>query len=93
MMWPYGNLGWGEWLGMLVSMLLFWGLISVLVIVLVRTLFTRDRPAAGGRVEPPPSAEDILGQRFARGEIDADEYHARLEVLRGSGNPSPFGKR
>ena len=27
---------------------------------------------------------DILDQRFARGEIDEDEYHARSAVLRTS---------
>ena len=28
------------------------------------------------------SAEEILGARFARGEIDAEEYQRSLEVLR-----------
>ncbi len=28
---------------------------------------------------------EILDERFARGEIDADEYRARQEVLRGTG--------
>jgi uncharacterized membrane protein len=28
-------------------------------------------------------AESTLSRRFAAGEIDADEYRARLEVLRG----------
>ena len=28
------------------------------------------------------SAEETLGQRFARGEIDAEEYERSLEVLR-----------
>jgi putative membrane protein len=30
----------------------------------------------------PPSAEAVLGERFARGEITADEYRERLGVLR-----------
>ena len=30
------------------------------------------------------SPESVLGERYARGEIDAGEYRARLEVLRGS---------
>jgi putative membrane protein len=28
--------------------------------------------------------EQILAQRYARGEIDDDEYRRRLDVLRGS---------
>jgi putative membrane protein len=29
------------------------------------------------------SAEEILGERYARGEITAEEYRQRREVLRG----------
>lgn len=29
-----------------------------------------------------PSAADVLGERYARGEIDADEYQERLNVLK-----------
>jgi putative membrane protein len=42
---------------------------------------TSDRTGA-----PPatsaPSTESILADRFARGEIDEDEYRRRLDVLR-----------
>ncbi len=34
------------------------------------------------------SAEDILADRFAHGEIDEEEYRKRLEVLRGQGRGS-----
>jgi uncharacterized membrane protein len=30
-----------------------------------------------------PTAQDILAERHARGEIDAEEYHRRLDDLRG----------
>ena len=47
--------------------------------------------AARRRSVPPPSdagaeskAEQLLALRFARGEIDEDEYDARLATLRGS---------
>ncbi|WP_432824205.1 SHOCT domain-containing protein [Dactylosporangium sp. CA-092794] len=38
---------------------------------------------------PPPhrptnGAEQLLAERYARGEIDEAEYHHRLEVLRGA---------
>jgi putative membrane protein len=31
----------------------------------------------------PPTPEDILTERFARGEIDATEYRQRIEALHG----------
>jgi putative membrane protein len=30
------------------------------------------------------TAEDILNERFARGELDAAEYRDRIDVLRGA---------
>lgn len=37
------------------------------------------------------SAESVLAQRYANGDIDEKEYRARLEVLRSSG-PIPPAK-
>jgi putative membrane protein len=49
-------------------------------VLLVRYLGSRQGEAAadGGR----GSAEEILAERFARGEIDQDEYTRRRQVLR-----------
>lgn len=83
MMWGYGS-GWG-WLGMGVGMTLFWALIIFGVIVLVRYLGgVRDRRGLGidgGR----SYAERVLADRFARGEIDEEEYRKRRELIRGGG--------
>jgi putative membrane protein len=55
-------------------MILFWG-------VLIGAVATRDpRPSRPRR--KPPRAEQVLAERFARGEIDADEYRQRLDILR-----------
>jgi putative membrane protein len=35
----------------------------------------------------PPSAQQILDERLARGEIEVDDYRARLEALRTASNP------
>jgi putative membrane protein len=40
----------------------------------------QDRVGLNGRRED--SAEETLRQRFARGEIDAEDYERSLEVLR-----------
>jgi putative membrane protein len=87
MMYLYGDHvgGWGYGLGIL-AMVLFWGALILVIIAMVRYA-GRDR-RAGYPPEPPatppqPSrAEEILAERFARGEINADEYRERLDVLR-----------
>ncbi|MFC8448654.1 SHOCT domain-containing protein [Kitasatospora sp. NPDC057223] len=75
--------GWGFGL-MAISVLLVLGLLVVLAVALTRYLGhppqqrPPDRPAT-----PPPSPEQLLAERFARGEIDAGEYRHRLDTLRG----------
>jgi putative membrane protein len=68
--------GWG-WVAMTVGMVLFWALLVVGGIALVRAL---GRPTG----EPPASPrtpEELLAERFARGEIDEEEYRSRAAVL------------
>lgn len=78
MYWGDGGWGWGAWLTMSVFMLVFWGLVAWVVVTLVRN-------TGGPRREPYPehSAEGILAERFARGEIDHDEFTKRRDALRG----------
>ena len=54
----------------------FWILFWVAVVLLVWRLAPWRR-RRDGRVD----ARSLLAERFARGEIDAAEYSARLEVL------------
>jgi putative membrane protein len=73
--------GWG-WAGMALSWILLLGLIVLGVLLLVRLgRRTSDSPTAPAR----ESAEQVLAERFARGEIDEDEYRRRLATLRGAG--------
>jgi putative membrane protein len=53
---------------------LFW------IALLVGAWFLFRRRDERGRTN---SAEEILGERYARGEITVDEYRQRREVLRG----------
>lgn len=88
MMWWYPGWGWGAWLGMSLMMLLFWGAVIWLIVTLVRKSANQD-------VTPPPRrAEDVLAERFARGEIDEAEYQDRLRVLQGTpaGPPTRLDK-
>jgi putative membrane protein len=76
MMWNgFGMGGWGM-AAMLVSSLFFWALIVGAAILLYRNLRGSPKPAG------PPSAEQQLGERYARSEIDDQEYQHRLSVLR-----------
>jgi putative membrane protein len=77
MMDGYGGMGWGGWLVGSVVMLAFCALVVVGVFVLVRGWFT-------GRVGfDRRSPGQLLDDRFARGEIDIEEYTRRRELLRG----------
>ncbi|NUW44726.1 SHOCT domain-containing protein [Nonomuraea rhodomycinica] len=79
MMWGYGTGGWGMAL-MIFTTVVFWGALITAIVLATRYL---SRTTSG---EMPPrrvTPEDILAQRFARGEIGTDEYQARLATLRG----------
>ena len=61
---------------------LFWGGLLILIAWVVRRVFPRR--SEDDRLEAPrDSAEEILRERFARGDISAEEYERSLEILRG----------
>lgn len=80
MMDGWSGAGWaGSWIAMALLMGLFWaGVVTVVVLLLRHTSRSTDRP-------PKDEAERILHARFARGEIDEQEYTARRAVLREAG--------
>jgi putative membrane protein len=69
-----GGWGWGGWLLGTVVMIAFWALVVWAIVSATR------HSGRGGSDER--TAEDVLDERFARGEIDADEYEQRRRVLR-----------
>ena len=50
------------------------------MIALLRMASTGPQPGAGGARRS--RAEEVLDERFARGEIDEEEYQRRRAVLR-----------
>jgi putative membrane protein len=60
--------------GMMLGMLLFWTLVIVGIVLLVRFIWDRT---AGGHSD----ALSILQERFARGEINREEYEERRNIL------------
>ncbi|MCB5282234.1 MULTISPECIES: SHOCT domain-containing protein [unclassified Arthrobacter] len=82
MMYGWDGNGWGigAWVAMAVLMLIFWGGVVTVVVLLLR----RPHPGEGPAAQRPPhhDAERLLNERFARGEIDEQEFTARRTALR-----------
>ena len=67
---------WGAWgIGMMVMMLLFWGVVIAGLVLTVRALRRHGDGGAGDR------ALDILRERYARGDIDKQEFESRKRDL------------
>ena len=76
--WHDGGPGWAGWFVMATTMLAFW---AVLIFGGLAVLRAMRRDGAGGP-SGTRDAERVLDERFARGEIDADEYTQRRDLLR-----------
>jgi putative membrane protein len=77
MMWYGWNGGWGSWIGGAIMMLLFWGGLFFLLAWII---------PGSRREHGEKSAGDILRERFARGEIDEEEFESRSRILREGGS-------
>jgi putative membrane protein len=73
MWWMWGAGG----LAMMLVMLVFWGAVIAGIIVAIRWVVAQGRPGPGDR------ALDILRERYARGEIDKQEFEAKSRDLGG----------
>jgi putative membrane protein len=71
--------GWSWW--WMVPMMLF---MLALVGAIIWGVVTVVRSTTSSGLVNRPSAEDILNERFARGEIEASEYRERLDALHGA---------
>jgi putative membrane protein len=70
---PMWGSGWG--IGMMIMMALFWGAIIVACILAIRWLLGQSKKSPGD------SAMTILRERFARGEIEKDEFETKKREL------------
>jgi len=68
MMWGYGGF----------FMLFFWGILITGLVLLVRWLIQQSRSASPNQGETPIA---ILKKRYARGEIDNDEFEEKKKIL------------
>jgi putative membrane protein len=83
----------------LLSALVFWMFIVVMIVAATRAFGPGGRephPVNGQPSQPRAhglaKAEQILAERFARGEIDEDEFWQRMTTLR-AGHPDGLGVR
>ncbi len=67
---------WGAWgVGMMVMMFVFWGLVIAGIVFAIRWA---SRQGGDGR---PDRALEILRERYARGEINREEFESRRRDL------------
>nr|WP_280478666.1 SHOCT domain-containing protein [Nocardia asiatica] len=80
MMFWYGNgmTGWGYGL-MAIGMVIFWVLVIAGIVTLVR--YTAAPSLGRPTVPHGPTPQQVLADRYARGEIDDEEYTRRLKTL------------
>ena len=74
--WGIHPMMWGAWgFGMMFMMILFWGLIIVGVVLAIRWLLGQ------GKESRSDTALEILRQRYARGEINKEEFESKKKDL------------
>ncbi len=68
---------WGAWgIGMMLMMLVFWGVVIVGIVLAIRWLASQGKAS-----HSPDTALDILRQRYARGDISKEEFDAKKRDL------------
>ncbi|WP_262321661.1 SHOCT domain-containing protein [Acidiferrimicrobium sp. IK] len=91
--WHSGGWDAGAWIGMVAVMVVFWAAVVAVVVMAFRHrgggyLSAPPPPPAGPPAsegperDGPDAALRLLEQRFARGEIDAEEFGQRRDLLR-----------
>ncbi len=74
--------GAGFWVMAVMMLVVLVAVLAFLYLLVVRTGGTATRDQASGSGEGK-AADRLLDERFARGEIDEDEYRHRRAVLHG----------
>lgn len=81
MMWGYDGFGFGGG-GMGIGMLVFWGLIIAAIVLLARGFGGRSKESEIRVRDSTPL--DILRERYARGEVDKNEFEQKRRDISAS---------
>ena len=76
----WGHMDGGWWAVMAIGMVIFWALVIVGLVWLVREL--TGRGGSGPKLRQDPL--ELLDRRLAEGAISPEDYHERREILSGS---------
>lgn len=76
--WDHGHMYWGNGHGIFggLTMLAFWGVVIALIVLVVRWVLQSGKNSSASS-----DALEILRARYARGELDEDEFQKRKAVL------------
>ena len=76
-MWGMHQGLWGVWgIGMMLMMLVFWGVVIIGIVLAIRWAVSQGRES-----RPTDAALDILRQRYARGDIGKEEFETKKKDL------------
>lgn len=78
-----GDWGVGQWLAMSAMMLLFWGTLIGLAVYAISAFRSGGQRADAGKASAADPAA-VLAERFARGEIDENDFLRRRELLQST---------
>jgi putative membrane protein len=78
----YTDWSWGAWLAMGLMMLALLGVVVAVVLVVMRSANPPTEATSPPAQTDRQHAERLLDERFARGEIDVEEYTRRRNLLR-----------
>ena len=82
MFWNDSSWGVGAWVGMSLMMIVFWGGLIALTVWLVRSYRSdADKSPVQGATS---HADELLAERFARGDIDEDEFQRRRSAIQST---------
>jgi putative membrane protein len=82
MMYGWDGWSWGGWVLMVLAMAVFWALVITGVVITIRYVAGGNAHANRHPASASPRAEDVLTERFARGEIDEDEFRRSIATIR-----------
>ncbi|MFP4672036.1 MAG: SHOCT domain-containing protein [Desulfohalobiaceae bacterium] len=81
---PWGMMGGMGWMGLIFN-LAFWILLIIALILLIKWLLQSTKGSEKSRPEPAAQSGDnaleILKERYAKGEIDREEFEQKKKDL------------